>query len=168
MKTASTATTLCFILISSTFYVSSCRHDSASLTQTQYAMVKNSVTEMVESISKNVSDKGPVAWLLYFENAPDFFMASEGQLKFPNIDTATNFINKTLVRNISKIELHWSHIRIDPLTRELASIGAIFHEDILNTDKKTIPVDGYFTGIAHQTPQGWKLRNAHWSTLATH
>jgi hypothetical protein len=167
MKTASVRTIL-FISISWIFYISSCCYDADSLTQTQYSIVKKNVTQMVESIAKNVSDKGPVAWLFYFENTPDFFMVSEGQLKFPNKDTATNFINNTLVHNISKIELHWSNIRIDPLTRELASIGAIFHEDIINVDGKKILVDGYFTGIAHQTSQGWKLHNAHWSILVTH
>jgi hypothetical protein len=167
MKTASVRIVL-FISITFIFYISSCCNDANSLTQSQYSIVKNDVTQMVESIAKNVSDKGPVAWLLYFENTPDFFMASEGQLQFPNIDTATSFINNTLVHNISKIELLWSNIRIDPLTRELANIGATFHEDIINIDGRKIPVDGYFTGIAHQTSLGWKLHNAHWSISVKH
>ena len=75
MKTASVRTTL-FTLIISIFYTSSCCNDTDSLTQTQYLIVKNNVTQMVESIAKNVSEKGPVAWLFYFENAHDFFMAS--------------------------------------------------------------------------------------------
>jgi len=167
MKTLSTGTLL-FILISWIFYISSCSKARDSLTQTQYAMVKENVTQMVESIAKNISDKGPVAWLFYFENDRDFFMASEGQLKFPNRDTATIFINNTLAHNIRKIELHWRNVRIDPLTLELACIGAVFHEDVTDRNGEKIPVDGYFTGIAHQTSQGWKLRNLHWSILTTH
>jgi len=160
--------TIAIIVISLILYISSCSNDADSLTQTQYSIVKKNVSKMVESIAKNVSDQGPVAWLFYFENAHDFFMVSDGQLKFPNKDTATNFINNTLVHNIRKIELHWSNIRIEPLTTKLASIGSIFHEDIITIDRKKISVNGYFTGIAHQTSEGWKLHNAHWSTLAAH
>jgi hypothetical protein len=123
---------------------------------------------MAESIEKNVSQQGPVAWLRYFENTPDFFMASGGQLVFPNIDTATNFINTILIKSISKIELHWSNIRIDPLTPDLAGISAAFHEDITDAAGKKTPQDGYFTAIVHHTTQGWKLRNAHWSLAEAH
>lgn len=167
MKTASVRKSPLLISMILIFFIISCCHDADHLTQSQYAMVKHSVQQMTDSIAKNVSDKGPAAWLLYFENTPGFFMASEGQLAFPNIETATNFIHHTLVKSIHKIELHWKSIRIDPLTTKLASIGAIFHEDITDFSGKKIPVDGYFTGIAHQTSQGWKLYNAHWSTVIT-
>ncbi len=155
--------TFFYILIILILVDCSCSHDGGSLTQAQYDMVKNNVQKMTESIAKNISDKGPVSWLSYFENSPDFFMASDGQLKFPNNDSATVFINNTLIKIIPKIELHWKTIRIDPLTTKLASIGSYYHEDITNNNGLTLHVDGYFTGIAHLTSQGWKLRNAHWS-----
>jgi hypothetical protein len=123
---------------------------------------------MVESIAKNISHERPVVWLRYFENAPDFFMASDGQMVFPNNATATNFINDVLIRVIPKIQLYWSNIRIDPFSTNLAGISAVYHEDITDSAGKMTPHDGYFTGIAHQTSQGWKLRNAHWSSIATH
>jgi hypothetical protein len=122
---------------------------------------------MTESIAKNVSREGPVAWLRYFENAPDFFMASDGQLVFPNIDTAKSFINNVLIKTMPKIQLRWSNIRIDSLTNTFASISAVYHEDVTDGTGKTTPHDGYFTGIAHQTSQGWKLHNAHWSSMVT-
>jgi hypothetical protein len=110
--------------------------------------------------------KGQVAWLRYFENTPEFFMASDGQLVFPNIDSATRFINNTLVKKINKIELHWSNIHIDPLSVMFAGMAASFHEDITDFTGKKISVDGYFTGIAQKTPHGWQLRNLHWSIIA--
>ena len=122
----------------------------------------------MDSISRNVSQHGPIAWLKYFENTSDFFMVSDGQLVFPNIDTATNFINNVLVKVIPKIQLSWSNIRIDPFTTSFAGISTVYHEDITDSSGKTTPHDGYFTGIAHQTSQGWKLRNAHWSSIVTH
>ena len=149
-------------------FISSCSNNTESFTSKERSLVQDSVQLMAESIEKNVSQQGPVAWLRYFENTPDFFMASGGRLVFPNIDTATKFINTILIKSLSKIELHWSNIRIDPLTAELAGMSAAFHEDITDATGKKTPHDGYFTAIAHHTTQGWKLRNAHWSLAEAH
>ena len=156
------------ILIPLIVFAISCSNKPDSLNPKQVSDIRDSVQLMVESIAKNVSREGSVAWLRYFENSPDFFMAADGQLVFPNIDTATNFINNVVVKIMPKIELRWSNIRIDQLAHKLAGISAIYHEDITDPAGKMAPHDGYFTGIAHQTPQGWKLQNAHWSSLVTH
>ena len=100
-------------------FIISCSNNTETYTSNQFAIVRDSVQIMAESIAKDVSREGPVAWLRYFENTPGFFMASEGRLVFPNNDSATNFIKNTLVKSISKIELHWNNIRIDPLTFNL-------------------------------------------------
>ena len=149
-------------------FISSCSNNTESFTPKERSLVKDSVQLMAESIAKDISREGPIIWLRYFENTPDFFMAADGQLEFPNIDTATNFINNILIKIMPKIQLRWSNIRIAPLTAKLASVSAVYHEDITDPTGKTTPHDGYFTGIAHQTPQGWKLRNAHWSSMVAH
>jgi len=148
--------------------IDSCNSDSHSLNLQQTSDVRDSVQLMAASIAHSVSQNGPAAWLQYFENTPGFSMASDGQLVFPGIDTAAHFINNILVKSMYKINLRWSNIRVDPLTTQLASISAGFHEDITDSTGKTIPQDGYFTGIAHKTPQGWKLFNAHWSSRPAH
>jgi hypothetical protein len=51
------------------------------------------------------------------------------------------------------------------LTGKIASIAAIYHEDITDTAGKMSPSDGYFTSIAEQTAKGWKLLSAHWSMI---
>ena len=150
------------------FFISSCNNNTETFTSKERSLVQDSVQLMAESIAKDISREGPIIWLRYFENTPDFFMAADGQLVFPNIDTATSFVNNILIKIMPKIQLHWSNIRIDPLTNKLASISAIYHEDITDPTGKMTPHDGYFTGIAHQTSQGWKLRNAHWSSIVTH
>jgi hypothetical protein len=155
------------ILIPLIVFAISCSNKTESLNSKQASEVQDSVKLMFESVAKNVSREGPMTWLRYFENTPDFFMASDGQLVFPNIDTATNLINNVVVKSMPKIELRWSNIRIDPLADKLASISAIYHEDITDPTGKMTPHDGYFTGIAHQTTQGWKLHNAHWSSKMT-
>ena len=129
--------------------------------------IKDSVEGMFDSIAKNVSASGPIAWLKYFENTPDFFMASDGQLALPNHDSAAVFIKNTLIKQISKIKLQWNNIRVDPMTAELASVGADWSETLTDFDGNAISQSGYFTAIAERTSQGWQLRNAHWSVMKT-
>ncbi len=120
---------------------------------------------MFASIATAVSHEGPLAWLRYFENSPDFYMAADGQLVFPDNRAATNFLKNIYSKSVSSIELRWKDIRIDPLTCRTAGVAAIFHKDITDTAGKMSPSDGYFTGIAEQTAQGWQLLNAHWSMI---
>lgn len=153
---------ICFCL----FFISfSCNNISKSLTFNQSTEIKDSVEEMVKLIAEDISHDGPIAWLRYFENSPQFFMASEGQLVFSNNDSATTFIKNILIKQIRKIDLDWSNIRIDPFTSNFASIAATWHEEITDFTDKKISQGGYFTAIAEKTIHGWKLRNAHWSVL---
>lgn len=141
----------------------SCNSKQDSLTQRQSAEVNESVQNMMQLLAKDISHNGPIAWLKYFENTPDFFMASDGQLVFRDNNSATTFIQNTLVKQIRKIELHWSDIRIDPMTSNFANIAATWNEDITDsTDNKTSQ-RGYFTAVAEKSLQGSQLRNAHWS-----
>ncbi len=142
-----------------------CKNNKPAINNsTQLAIVKDSVEIMAAQIAKNVSQNGPQEWLKVFDNCPDFFMANNGQLSFSSYDSAANFINHVLVKKISKIELGWSNIRIEPLASNLASLAAGYKENITYFTGKTTVVSGYFTGIAKQTQQGWKLHNAHWSS----
>jgi hypothetical protein len=151
------------VSVSLLLFISSCSNNSGSSKQQRESDVKESVQRMMVSISTDISDEGPVAWLKHFENSPGFFMASDGLLVFQNIDSASGFINNTLLKRIKKIKLNWNNIRIDSLSVSLAGIGADFHEDIIDTTGNILPVDGYFTAIAHQSSQGWRLRDLHWS-----
>ena len=144
----------------------SCSEKSLQLSAKQASDVRDSALQMTQSIAASVSQHGPVVWLQYFEDTSAFFMASAGQLVFPNNDSAKAFINNKLVKLISKIELHWHNIMIDPLTIQLAEIGASYHEEITNSAGITSSQNGYFTGLAHHTAKGWKLLNAHWSMIA--
>jgi hypothetical protein len=153
-----------FVLIGLILLISSCKNHSDYLSQRKPdPAVQDGVHQMLDSIARNVSDKGPVAWLNYFENTPDFFMATDGQLDFPSRDTAAIIINNKIVKQIIAIELKWNNIHIDALSGTLAAIGADFHEDVTDTNGNNLPVNGYFTGIAHRSAEGWQLRNLHWS-----
>jgi hypothetical protein len=104
-------------------FFSSCNNNTDSFSSKERSIVHDGVQLMTESIAKDISLEGPIVWLRYFEKSPDFFMASDGQLVFPNIDTATNFINNKLIKMMPDIQLRWSNIRIEPLTANLASIS---------------------------------------------
>jgi SnoaL-like domain len=156
-----------FTLVGLILLISSCYNNTDSLTTAQRSIVMDSVQLMVDSIAKAISHDGPIAWIRYFENSPDFYMASEGQLAFTNNDSLANFLKNTFTKTVSKIELSWSQVRIDPFTSKIAAVAAIFHEDITDFAGRKTPSDGYFTGIAHQTSKGWQLQNAHWSIIPT-
>jgi hypothetical protein len=143
----------------------SCKPEHIKLTDTESLFVKESVAHLVADIADDVSKKGPSAWLHYFDEDPGFFMASQGKISFENYRSAKTFVLDTLAKNIRQMKLKWKDIRIDPLKQDLASIGAGFHEDITDVSRKTISVDGYFTGLAHYDGIKWKLRNLHWSTM---
>jgi len=161
MKKSVVGSVFLFALI----YICSCTKSAEILTVKERSRVRESVQLMTTSIAKDLSVEGPVAWLKYFENGPDFFMVSDGQLVFPNIDKADKFIKNTLVKTMPKIELRWSNIQIEAFTKNLASISAVFHEDITDSTGITTAHNGYFTAIAHQSIPGWKLHNLHWSSL---
>jgi len=143
--------------------LASCKPGNAQLSAAESTQVKDSVTRLAANIAIDVSKIGPAAWLNYFEDSPDFFMANEGQLVFKDYQSAKSFILNTVVKNISVIKLKWDNIRVDALTPAIASIGADFHEDQVTSTGKTLTYDGYFTGIAHFNGHSWKLRNTHWS-----
>ena len=84
-------------ILTACLYVS-CIGNKVSFTPQQKTNVLAEVQLMAETIAKNVSAEGPTAWLNGFENTPDFFMASDGQLAFPNYDSATDFINNNLTK----------------------------------------------------------------------
>lgn len=144
--------------------LASCHTGNTQFNAAQSALVRDSVRQLAEAISRGVSHDGPAAWLKYFEASPEFYMASEGVCVFPDINSATGFINTTLIKEIRSIQLRWSDLRIDPYSPALAGMAAVYHEDLTDTSGKVISEDGYFTGTAEKTAAGWQLRNGHWST----
>ncbi len=150
---------LCFII--------SCSNKKGPVTGGQLSEVKDSVMAMTKAIARDVSHDGPVVWLQYFENIPDFYMTSGGRMAFSNIDSITNFLNNTFIKKVSKIDLQWNNIRVDPLSDVLADIGADYQESITDREGKTASSDGYFTALAEKTTKGWKLRNLNWSIAAS-
>ena len=158
-KFASIITGCCAILLS----LLSCKNEPATLTTDKVILVKQGVDQMMNGIAKDLSTEGPGAWQKYFEEIPEFFMASDGELILPSGDSAKQFIIHTLSKQVRKIELKWESIRIDPITVNFALVGAEWHEQVINFSDSTILYGGYFTAAAEKSVGGWRFRNAHWS-----
>ena len=124
------------------------------------------VRKMANDIANDIGVGGPVQWLNYFEQSPNFFMAVDGQRVFNSNDSATHFIKEVLAKNIMKVKLKWSNMYVDSISPAIAILSASYHEDLIDKDNKVINADGYFTGTAEKTDDGWKLRNLHWSSQA--
>jgi hypothetical protein len=151
------------LLVFALWLTTSCKCHKHSLSPADSIAVIDSVKQLTSNISRDLATKGPASWLNYFQNSPQFFMAADGQLSFHDYNSAKAFIHDTLIKNMHKIVLKWSNMRVDVLTRSIAAIGGDFHEDITLANGQTLPFDGYFSGTAVATSGGWKLRNAHWS-----
>jgi len=145
----------------------SCGRDQGGLSAETRNLVTDSSNSLMNHIARDISAKGPIAWVNYFEDAPGFFMASGGQLAFKDHRSAVSFVKNTLVKTMPQIKLSWQNVKIDPITEDYSAIGADFHEDITLANGTTMPFEGYFTAVAHFDGISWKLRNLHWSIKAS-
>ncbi len=141
----------------------SCNGNNGRLSAEGGKLVTDSSSNLMMHIARDISAKGPIAWVDYFEDAPGFFMASGGQLALKDHQSAVLFVKNTLVKTMPQIKLSWQNVRIDPINDDFSAIGADFHEDITLANGTTMPFGGYFTGVAHFDGKSWKLRNLHWS-----
>jgi len=127
------------------------------------AAVTDSVQDFFESIPATLADEGPIAWPDFFEGGPDFFMASDGALVFPNSDSAAAFV-RGLSRKVSTIQLRWEDLRVTPLAPGAAVVAAAYREAITDTTGAEVAFGGYMTGVARHRAGGWRIQNLHWSS----
>jgi hypothetical protein len=156
-----------FLLVAITFAACvPCRagaSNSHSLTPDEAVAVDRAVRAFMQSVSHSVSQDGPLAWIKYFDASPAFFMAVNGQMAFPNADTAQDGTRK-FAQTIRQIELKWGDdLRVDPLTNEFAMVAVSWREIQVDTTGHSVTETGYFTGLAEYRDRHWQFRNAHWS-----
>ena len=124
----------------------------------------DAVRQFVARVATGVTAKGPAAWSEFFDDSPNFFMASEGKLAFASGTAAQQGI-QGLMHVITSIQLRWgTDLIIQPLAPGLAMVAMPFHE-VLDTSGRKIEEDGYFTGVAEHGRDRWRFRNAHWSVV---
>jgi len=139
--------------------------NSQSLTPEQKGAVEAGVRSLMFEVSRDVTANGPTAWQEHFIDDPVFFMASEGQLVFPNGQPAGQWI-QGITHFIKTVHLQWGDaIRIDPLTPTLAIVGAPYVEVRTDPQGQQITEHGYFTGLAELRDGRWQFRDVHWSVI---
>ena len=142
-----------------------CQHD-LPFSGDRAAAVERDVRAYAATIASDVTKQGPSAWRRHLADSPAFFMASEGRLVFPDSVTAKAAVQE-LERAIKHIELTWGNdLRVDPLTPQLAVIGASYHEIRVDAVGNRVDETGFFTATAENKNGQWRLRNAHWSVIA--
>lgn len=143
--------------------------DSAeTLTSTSRAAVEDGVRQFTAAVAHDVTQEGPIAWQRHFADSPNFFMAVDGKLVFPNGQAAAQAIPE-IARQYQHIELRWGDdLRLDALTETLCVVAGSYTEVIELRPGVTGPGGtqvGYFTGVAEKRSGRWQFRNAHWSEL---
>jgi hypothetical protein len=142
-----------------------CAAPAPSFDTAHAAAMTDSVRAFAASVAEGITTGGPTAWRRYFAETPAFFMASEGQLVFPNSDSAGRAI-ANLPRFIASIRLQWGDsVRVDPLAPGLALMGASYHETRVDPAGHRLEEMGFFTGVVEHETGGWRFRNAHWSVV---
>ena len=140
--------------------------DTCALTRAQKDATEAAVRKFVASVASDINHDGPAAWRKEFADSPSFFMASEGLLVFPNSQTASQAIDN-LARTVKHIDLRWGDdLRVDPLTPNLAVVGATYHEIRDDSEGHHVDETGFFTGLAEYRDGRWQFRDAHWSVVA--
>lgn len=137
--------------------------DSASFTEARKVAAEQEVRQFAAAVSRDVTEKGPVAWDKHLEDSPAFFMASEGKLIFPDRQAARTGIDE-FTHTIQHIELTWGEdLRVDALTPEFAIVASSWHEVWSDKEGHQTTENGFFTGLAEHHNGQWQFRNAHWS-----
>ncbi len=146
--------------------VASISANSSNLTAERRTVVENDVRRFTAAVARDVTSEGPIAWRKYFADEPQFFMAVDGTLVFPDGQSAAKAIPQ-IASQFKRIELHWGDdLRLDPLTDSLCNVATSYTEKIELQPGASGPQGaevGYFTGIAENRNGQWQFRNAHWS-----
>ena len=133
------------------------------LTPASAAAIGESARTFMRTVAHDVTREGPQAWLRFFDTSPEFFMAVNGQLAFPNAAAAQEG-TRNFARTINHIDLTWGDdLRVDPLTAQLAVVAASWREIQVDKAGHRIEQAGYFTALAEYRDGRWRFRDIHWS-----
>jgi len=142
-----------------------CSSRPRDLTSARTAEIDKEVRAFAQDVARGVTQEGPTAWRRYFSESPEFFMAAEGRLAFPNGASAIAAIPE-LARTIRQIDLQWGEeLRVDPLAPDIAVMGAPYREIRTSAAGDRVSEAGYFTGTTEFKGGHWQFRNAHWSVV---
>src|SRR5260370_42336274 len=93
-----------------------------ALTPASAAAIDESARTFMQTVAHDVTQEGPLAWLKVFNTGPEFFMAVNGQLAFPEA-AARKEGTQNFARTINRIDLTWGDdLRVDASAAEPAVV----------------------------------------------
>jgi hypothetical protein len=125
--------------------------------------MRDSVGALLEDIAAGLAAEGPLAWLRYLEDSPGFVMVSDGQVVFPNRDSAQAFL-LSFAESVTSMQLVWDSTRVEPLAPGIAAIAAQYHESITDTAGAVASFGGSVSGVARNRSGEWRFQHLHWSS----
>jgi len=117
----------------------------------------------VASIPDALAERGPSAWLDFFEDSPSFFMASDGAVVFADPSAARDFLADFAPR-VSAMTLTWHDPRFEDLGGGVVAVTAGYDETIRMTDGAESSFGGRMSGVVRRTGGAWRLQHLHWSS----
>lgn len=138
---------------------------SANISSAESQQINLEVQLFMDSIPEGLADDGPMAWLRFFEDTPQFLMASDGQIAFANRESAVTFLDG-FSPTVSTMSLTWKDMRVELLSSSTATVASAYHESITSTDSTTVSFGGFVTGVVRKGDDGWKVQHLHWSSPA--
>jgi hypothetical protein len=151
------------LVLTAAILLAACGRPDRKLTEADIIRIDRDVRILLDGVAEDLGRRGPIAWLDHFHYTPAFFMASDGQVVFEDIDAAVTFV-ESFAPTIEAMSLDWIDVRVDPLEEGMAVVGASYDESFTDTAGVVTSFSGYFTGLAVGTADGWKLRSLHWSS----
>jgi hypothetical protein len=104
--------------------------NSRSLTEARRAAVEDGARQFTATVAHDVTQDGPIAWRKFFAEGPEFFMAVNGKLAFPDGQSAEKVIPE-IAGQFKHIELRWGNdLRLDALAENLCSVATSYTENI--------------------------------------
>lgn len=153
------------LLLPSLFLLAACQSTSTGVATADARRIEAEVSAALTAIPVDLARGGPLAWLRHFDDAPDFYMASEGETKFASFAEARAAM-EDFGPTIETMQLVWSDLRVDVLGAELAGFGAGYDELLVTAAGDELRFAGYVTGVMRRTPAGWRIAQLHWSMKA--
>lgn len=115
------------------------------------------------SVPPALAERGPVAWLDFFEDSAAFFMASDGALAFSDRPAAEAFL-ADFAPTVSSMELEWHDLRFEDLGRGVVVVTSSYRETIRSRDGAESSFGGRVSGVIRQGADGWRFQHLHWSS----
>ena len=151
------------LVLTAAFLFAACGRPEREFTEADIIRIDRDVRILIDGVADDLGRRGPIAWLDHFHYAPSFFMASDGQIVFEDIDAAVTFV-ESFAPTIEAMSLDWIDVRVDPLEEGMAVVGASYEESLTDTTGVVNSFSGFFSALAVEAGNGWKLRSLHWSS----